>query len=73
MTRSRKSPGVAEYAEAVDIARQSIWGTLLHLKAVSLWADLAPRKDLKASLADIDAQLKDCAKKIDAALEGRIA
>jgi hypothetical protein len=40
---------------------------------VSLWADLAPRQELKKSLTDIDAQLKDCARKIDAALEGRIA
>jgi hypothetical protein len=73
MSTAPKSPGLAEYAEAVDIARNAIWGTLLHLKAVSLWADLAPRQELKKSLTDIDAQLKDCAKKIDAALEGRIA
>jgi hypothetical protein len=70
---TRKSPGLAEYAEAVDIARGAIWGTTLHLKIVSQWADVAAGPELKRCLEDIDSQLRDCAKKIDAALEGRIA
>jgi DNA-directed RNA polymerase len=73
MTMPRKSPGLAEYAVAVDIARNAIWGTLLHLKVVSQWADIAEGRELRRTIEDIDAQLKDCAKKIDAALEGRIA